>query len=282
MSATGAATGSRPVPPPTHPRRLVLALIGELRLDGLDGPYRAVDLVCILERAGVTRPAARAALDRFVLHGLLERDRAERGVVYRLTAAGREVIDQGSARVHAGEPFAPGGEGWTIVTFSVPEGRRGLRHRLRSALTWAGFAALRDGVWVAAGDRDPEYALRALRDELDDSDIVAFRAQELPAFPMGGRVQGAWDLDEVRAAHERFLEQWGEAGPEVAELEPLVGRTLLVADWLALLRRDPRLPEHYLGEDWPAPRSLAVYRERRAEFGGAAGPAAREALRATG
>ncbi len=34
---------------------------------------------------------------------------------------------------------------------------------------------------------------------------------------------------------------------------------MLVADWLALLAADPRLPRELLDDDWPADRSFEVY-----------------------
>jgi phenylacetic acid degradation operon negative regulatory protein len=43
---------------------------------------------------------------------------------------------------------------------------------------------------------------------------------------------------------------------------------MLVADWLALLRADPRLPRDFMDAQWPAERSAEVYRrmhERLAE-----------------
>ncbi len=249
-----------------HPRRLVLSLIGELRRSGHEGPFRAVTLINVLEGAGVSAPAARAALDRFAVRGFLAREREGRGVTYRVTGAAEQVLDDAAARVHAEQPFEPNGDGWTLVTFSIPEDKRGVRHRLRSALTWAGFAALRDGLWVAPGRLDPEQALGSLRTELAEADLVAFHAQDLTCFPMAERVPVAWDLDAIRAEHEWFLGQWDRPAPEVLDASPLSALTMLVADWLVLLRRDPGLPAEYLGEDWPAARSFEAYRRRRGDL----------------
>lgn len=274
MATMNAGAASDVEPRPAHSRSLVLALIGELHLAGHMGPYRAVDLIGVLESAGVSAPAARAALDRLVVRGVLARERGGQGVCYRLTPNGGQVIVEGSARVHAIDPFAPSGDGWTLVTFSVPEGKRGLRRQLRSALTWAGFAPLRDGVWVAAGERDPLQALDALAPELRAADIAAFRAHELAGFSMAERVGIAWSLDTIRAEHERFLSHWRYPDPELSRCAPLAAMTLLVADWLELLRQDPSLPPEYLGTDWPAERSTEVYAARRAELSPAAAAAA--------
>jgi phenylacetic acid degradation operon negative regulatory protein len=35
---------------------------------------------------------------------------------------------------------------------------------------------------------------------------------------------------------------------------------MLVADWLALLRADPRLPREFMDAQWPASRSFETYR----------------------
>ena len=93
----------------------------------------------------------------------------------------------------------------------------------------------------------------------------AFAASELPGFPMSEAVRVAWDIEGIRAAHEEFIAQW-EDDDEAWELAPLTARTVLVADWLALLRIDPRLPRQYMGADWPAPRSFELFTQRHREL----------------
>jgi phenylacetic acid degradation operon negative regulatory protein len=249
-----------------NPKRLLLALLGEQLDIGVDQPLRAGVYLDVLEGAGVAVPTARATLDRMVLRGFLTRARVGRGVEYGLTDHGREVLSEASDRVHSTHPFSPQGRGWTLVTFSVPEGQRTLRHRLRAALTWEGFAPVRDGLWVAPGAVDLVGALGSLRDELPESCVVAFRAQDLPEFPLGSSVRGAWDLEALRAAHERFLAVWDDPAVLAASVPPASALTMLVSDWLALLRADPRLPGEFLDEDWPAARSIAAYRARRSEL----------------
>ncbi|SJN11739.1 regulator [Leucobacter sp. 7(1)] len=254
-----------------HPRILVLSLLGELRRHGYAGPFRAVTLIQVMEGAGVSASAARAALDRFAVRGLLRRERAGRGVTYGVTELAKETLDEAASRVHAQQPFARHGEGWTLVTFSVPEGKRGLRHQLRSALTWAGFAALRDGLWIGPGQQDPELSLHRLREDLQDAEVVAFHAQDLSCFPMADRVSAAWDIDAIRAEHEWFLRRWDWGAAVQIDVPPLSQLTQLVADWLTLLRRDPGLGPEYLGADWPAQRSAEVYWARRNELEAKAG-----------
>ena len=69
----------------------------------------------------------------------------------------------------------------------------------------------------------------------------------------------------IRRAHHEFIEHW-EREDAASDLPPLTARTLLVADWLALLRLDPRLPRQYLDVDWPADRSSELFTRRHREF----------------
>jgi phenylacetic acid degradation operon negative regulatory protein len=243
-----------------QPKQLLLAFFGEHVVDDATGPIRASALIGVLEGAGIGAPATRATLDRLVHSGILARSRSGREIRFSLTEHGAAVLREAIHRVRGPRPFDPQGEGWTLVTFSIPEGQRTLRHRLRSTLTWEGFAPIRDGLWLAPGEVDLAGSLEPLQQDLPPNAVVAFHARELAGFPIGDSVRSAWDVEAIRREHLAFIEIWGE--PTAAELAPsaLTVRTMLVADWLALLRADPRLPREFMDAQWPAALSAEVYR----------------------
>lgn len=247
------------------PRQLLLAFFGSYVCDRYFEPLRTSVLLTVLEDAGVAAPAVRTNLDRMVASGLLERRRLGREIGFELTPHGNEVLREASGRVNGPTPFEPQGEGWTLVTYTLPENLRDLRHRLRAALTWSGFGALRDGLWIAPGRVDLAAALGALIPDLPPASVIAFSATELDGFPMADAVRMAWDVETIRGAHHEFISHW-EREDAAADLSPVTARTLLVADWLALLRADPRLPRQYMGEDWPADRSFELFTRRHREF----------------
>lgn len=257
------STSASPSPRSRSPRSLVLALLGEYLLDEPGTPVRAGLFIEVLEGAGVQSPATRATLDRLEQTGMLRRERHGREVSFALTAQGAAVLSEAGERVRDPRPLHADDDGWTLVTFSIPEGQRTLRHRLRSTLTWEGFAPLRDGLWIAPGAVDLKRALANLSAELG-SGLAAFHARELDGFAITDAVRTAWDIDAIRAAHDGFIQIWQDfvlEDPAAA----LSVRAMLVADWLALVRTDPGLPRLLLGADWPADRSLEIYRRRREE-----------------
>ncbi|WP_129788993.1 PaaX family transcriptional regulator C-terminal domain-containing protein [Promicromonospora panici] len=250
-----------------RPEQLLLAFLGELVLDADVERVPSAVLIGLLGELGVGDAATRATLSRMSRRDLLAKVRSGREVAYGLTPASEAVLREARGRVLADEPFAPVGTGWTLVTFSVPESQRDARHRVRAALTWAGFGLLRDGLWIAPGEVDVASALRPLDGELADVELSAFRAYEIEGFSAARAVRSAWRLDEIRAHHLRFLETWADVE---GSAHPLRDMTALGADWLALLRADPRLPAEHLSADWPSGRSAATFRRLRQGFIGAA------------
>ena len=249
-----------------NPKQLILAFFGEHVLDQDVPPLRASVLIDVLEGLGVAAPATRATMDRLVRRGFFVRERQGREISFSLTVDGATLLRDATDRVRGQHPFDPRGTGWTLVTFSIPEERRTLRHRLRAALAWAGFAPLRDGLWIAPGEVDLDSALGALAGDLPLGAVTAFLAQEFPGYSMAANVASAWDLESIRAEHLAFVETWNDPSTREGAGSALSAQTLLVADWLALLRVDPSLPREFMDADWPSERSWEVYSSWRSRL----------------
>jgi DNA-binding transcriptional regulator PaaX len=212
----------------------------------------------LLGGLGVAEAASRATLARMTRNGLLERTQVGRVASYRLAPEAESLIRKAAERVAATTPFDhPDGE-WTLLSYSMPESRRDLRHRVRATLTWAGFGGLRDGLWIAPGVVDVAAVLADAG--LDEVAQLAewFAASPLPGVQVDAFIRRAWPVDQIRVRHESFIEAWWD-GPTTDD--PLGQITLLGADWLRVLRADPGLPARFLTSDWPAARSAAVYQQ---------------------
>ncbi|MFJ8746341.1 PaaX family transcriptional regulator C-terminal domain-containing protein [Embleya sp. NPDC127516] len=246
------------LPVVSRPQELLLALLAGVVLDRHTEPLPSRVFLDALDRLDVAAPAARATLNRMVHRDLLHRGRDGREAVYTISAACRNVLLQGKGRVLSRTPFEHRDDRWTLLSFSLPEPHRDLRHQLRSRLQWAGFGCARDGLWIAPGTVDITEALDGLDlPDAEDSFLDAFAAQPLPPTRMHRLVRRAWDLDALRAAHEAFLARWERHDPNTGDPLPLLASVL--ADWIHLLRTDPGLPATHLGPDWPAARSAAAF-----------------------
>jgi phenylacetic acid degradation operon negative regulatory protein len=246
-----------------RPQALLFSFFGGVALKGDFPPVPTTVLLSLLGDLKVAEPAARATLARMTRKGLLASARVGRTTRYTLTPAGRAVVEEGARRVEAESPFAhPAGE-WTLLSYSLPESRRDVRHQLRAALAWAGFGPLRDGLWIAPGVVDVEavFSKAELEDAAESADW--FSASPMTGVDVQRLIRRAWPVDEIRAQHDRFIARWATRNVDANSLSLV---TLLGADWLQLLRVDPGLPASDLEKDWPADRSAQIYRRRYREL----------------
>jgi phenylacetic acid degradation operon negative regulatory protein len=176
-----------------------------------------------------------------------------------LSVSGLDLLSHGRERVLAERPFDHPNAQWTLLSFSIPETRRDLRHQLRSRLAWAGFGSLRDGLWISPATIDADDLLAGLADPDDlSASIDLFAATPQAPTTIASVVSRAFDMASIRRAHQDFLDRWETT--EATTGEPLPQLTALLAHWFGVLRADPGLPTGQLEDDWPAPRSAATFR----------------------
>lgn len=237
---------------PSQPRHLLITLLGDFWL-GRTEPLPSSFLVRLLGEFAVSSQNARAAVSRLSRNGLLEPSKTGRRTFYRLSPTAQQVLEEGTERIFQfGVVTAPWDGSWTMVSFSVPESRRDLRHSLRTRLRWAGFAPLYDRVWVAARDRRSE-AEKVVNDlTIDNATIIVGAVRG----PRGGHPVNAWQLHDLHAAYTEFIERFrplrermlaGDMSPSQA----LQTRTTLIDEWRTFPAADPDLPEDLLPADWP-------------------------------
>ena len=254
-----ASGGGAPPPAPwRRPQAIMLTFCAVYMLDRRDAVYSG-SLIEVLRRVGVNEHAARSTLTRMTARGLLERHRSGKRVYYAITEQAAAVLAEGGRRI--GNAVNRDWDGtWTLLGFSLPETRRADRHLLRSRLSWAGFGPLQNGLWIAPHAVD----VTALLDGLDVVEHVkAFRARTLPPTEVKEIIDYAWDLGEIAAAYQAFLDRWTEPEPPAMAGDPLSDLLLMAAEWLLIIRQDPRLPLRHLPADWPAVPAERLFLRRR-------------------
>lgn len=229
-----------------QPQSLFFALAGVHMLDD-PRPLSGASIVFVMGQLGVGESAARSVLQRMSAKKFIVRHKEGRKTYYILSDRGRSVLREGQEKMFAGwQPQDWDGQ-WTFVRIQVPESKRTLRHRLSSRLSWAGFAQVDGGPWVAPGQHDVATILGSEASEL--SPIVVYGMPQPPTTEE--TLVGAFDLGELGADYEAFGEKWRAVDPEsLSPIEALVKRVELHFDWLLLARTDPQLPADLLPIEW--------------------------------
>lgn len=260
------------VGPAVRPQTLLLALFGDQVL-GRGVAVSAGSVIAVLNRLGVGEHATRAAVTRMARRGLLRPVRSGRQVFFGLAPRGVAVLRDGLRMLEAEIVDREWDGRWTLLAFSVPETRRADRHALRTRLGWAGFAPLRSGLWVSPGTADVSRVLSEL-DLLDH--VTVFRGEAALGSDPAKIAREAWDLRALAAGYRGFLDRW--SGGAFSEWDALSQRTRMTAEWLLLIRQDPRLPPALLPPEWPGVRAQEMFRTLQAELTGPADELAAERL----
>src|SRR3954452_8719449 len=112
-------------------RSLLLTILGEFVLPTRRSVWTStlLELLCALD---VAEKAARQAIMRTADSGWIEASRVGRETRWALTAAGTELLREGSERIYSfAAPERRWDGSWLVLTVGVPENNRTLRQRLR-------------------------------------------------------------------------------------------------------------------------------------------------------
>lgn len=251
---------------PASAKDLVFTLFGDFFLDR-DEAIPVGVVIRLLEPLKVSATSVRTAMSRLTTRGWFERDRAGGRGLYRLSARGRRMLDEGASRIHD-PPIGQEWDGeWTLVSYSVPEEHRARRDRLRTRLTWLGFGALNNGLWISPHDQRQAVAAVGVELELSDH-LDIFRARHVDEATPSTLVSRCWDLDRLNRRYDTFVARHLRECARLKEdgtgrLQPseaFVRRLHLVHEYRDFPRLDPYLPRPLQPTDWAGECALALFR----------------------
>lgn len=246
-------------------RSLLLTILGEFALPRAAPVWTAtvLDALGLLE---VEQRASRQALARTSAEGLLVSRRHGRRTAWALTERGSELLVEGTGRIYGfmRDPHAWDGR-WLVLTVSIPETQRKLRHRLRTQLTWLGLGTPSSGLWITPDAAHADEVGRVIAELGLEEQSFAWVG---PASGIGDEarlVEAAWDLDEIEQRYVQFLDDFDGRRAATAE-ESFVAQIELVHEWRRFPFLDPDLPRELLDHTWPGPRAATVFHDRHAQW----------------
>ena len=246
-------------------RSLLLTVLGEFVHPRHSKVWTAT-LVQSLKLLGVEEKSARQALTRTANEGLLSSTRHGRRVQWELTAAGGELLEEGTRRIYGFMRERRTWDGrWLILTVPIPESQRRLRHRLRTQLTWLGLGSPTSGLWIspdATKDRSVHQVIRNLGLE---TQAFAWTGSTTGLGDEQGLMAEAWDLAGVEELYLAFIAEF-ESREAQSQGDAFVAQVGIVQEWRRFPFLDPDLPRELLDHDWPGPRAAAAFHDRHGRW----------------
>ncbi len=210
--------------------------------------------------------AVRSTLSRMTRKGWLRSRREGRHSFYTITPKAETLLEEGTQRIY--QPRRDPWDGcWCILTYSVPEDQRHLRHRFRQRLIWLGFGRLGPATWISP--RNLQQEVTEIAGALGISGQVDFFAGEYLGFSQARElVERCWDMEQLnrayldfirrhRPAWRRFVNQVNEGAATPCSV--FIRRFLLVHEYRSFPYVDPNLPPELLPNDWLGDEAIHLF-----------------------
>jgi phenylacetic acid degradation operon negative regulatory protein len=242
-------------------RSLLLTVLGEYVLPSGEPTWTST-LVHVLGGLGVEEKASRQAMARTAAEGWIAPLRTGRRVRWQLTNPGRRLLTEGAERIYSFAAQGPAWDGrWLVLTVTVPESQRQLRHQLRTRLSWAGFGSPVPSMWVSTSTAREAEAKQILHDLGLSDAAFSFTGQFGGIGSSKALVDQAWNLRAVADRYDEFLTEFAGTRPADGQATMLT-QIRLVHEWRRFPFLDPQLPAELLPPNWIGKRAAALFRER--------------------
>ncbi|WP_159614127.1 PaaX family transcriptional regulator C-terminal domain-containing protein [Glutamicibacter sp. JC586] len=215
-------------------------------------PVPRTELLELAQAAGISAPAAQTAISRLIDRKILE---TADSALLNVPGAAQAMFERGIRRIFTPREMSASDQ-WCLVTYSLPEKQRALRHQIRKHFQQLGGGLVSSGLWIF-----PEY----LREEVT-AVLVALNARsqatlftaDRPYFPESAQqaAQQWWDLKYLSSLHQQFLDATVALDSQVTDPSAAYfGYVHMVDAWRALPYLDPGLPSYMLPAQWPGAAS---------------------------
>lgn len=229
----------------------------------LGGWIASPALTELMTTVGVTQARTRTAISRVRSKGLLDTAVRNGSPGYALGPAALPALVRGDRRIYPARQMNAS-DRWCLISYSIPESQRQLRHQLRRRLAAIGCGTVSAALWIC-----PEYLASEVEEILDDlgvrgSAAIFLAGETRVAGGMERAVGQWWDLPTIADRHQSFLSAYGSlAADRFTPRQAFASWIGCVDAWRIIPYVDPGLPASWLPADWPGNLSVRLFADLR-------------------
>jgi phenylacetic acid degradation operon negative regulatory protein len=228
----------------------------------LGGWIAAAALLELMAAVGINQARTRTAILRVRGKGLLTQESREGAAGFALVPAAIPSLARGDRRIYTPRQMGTT-DRWCLISYSIPESQRQLRHQLRRRLSGLGCGTVTAALWIC-----PEYLTAEVEEILTD---LGVRGSASIFLTDETRVEGGlqravgewWDLSAIAAQHQAFLSAYGSVGADLTPQQAFATYIACLDAWRVIPYVDPGLPAAWLPDDWPGNLSIPLFADLR-------------------
>lgn len=248
-------------------KQMIFTLYGDY-VRHVGGSIWVGSLIRLLARFRMSEQSVRSTILRMTRGNWLQVERVNSKSFYSLTPQGKRLLNEGAARIFQIDSTRAAWDGkWHLVAYSIPEGQRDKRERLRRELGYLGFGPLTNALW--ASPHDLRCEVERLADTLGLKEhLEIFTAVRDGFSDQNALVARCWDLPSINAQYAAFVQkfqlQYDTCRANFAALEPsdcFVRRFTLIHEYRRFPFVDPELPPELLPSDWHGYQAAKLFQD---------------------
>ena len=215
---------------------------------------------------GVSQARTRTAVLRVRSKGLLDPDVRDGSAGYALGPNAIPALERGDRRIYTARQMDPS-DRWCLISYSIPESQRQLRHQIRRRLAGIGCGTVSAALWIC-----PEYLTGEVEEILGDLGVrtsaAIFLADETRvAGGLESAVGQWWDLPAIAARHQSFWSAYGSvAASDLTPRQAFATWIGCVDAWRVIPYVDPGLPAAWLPDNWPGNLTVRLFADLREQL----------------
>ncbi|HEX7209284.1 MAG TPA: PaaX family transcriptional regulator C-terminal domain-containing protein [Propionibacteriaceae bacterium] len=227
------------------------------------GWIAASALTELMATVGVSQTRTRTAILRVRSKSLLDPEVRDGRAGCALGQTAILALERGDRRIYTARQMDPS-DRWCLISYSIPESQRQLRHQLRRRLAGIGCGTVSAALWIC-----PEYLAAEVEEILADLGVrtsaAIFLANETRvAGGLESAVGQWWDLPAIAARHQSFLSAYGSvAASDLTPRQAFEAWIGCVDAWRVIPYVDPGLPAAWLPADWPGNLTVRLFADLR-------------------
>jgi phenylacetic acid degradation operon negative regulatory protein len=241
---------------------LLRTIIGSY-LRSLGGWITSAALMELMTTVGLNQTRTRTAILRVRGKGILAAEERDGRAGYALEPAALPRLARGDRRIYSPRVMNAT-DRWCLISYSIPESQRQLRHQLRRHLSGIGCGTVSAALWIC-----PEYLTGEVEEIITDLGVRGSAAIFLVGETRfdGGLERAVaqwWDLPAIASAHEAFLSAYESLATEELTTRQAFASWIGCLDaWRVIPYVDPGLPAAWLPAAWPGKRSIPLFADLR-------------------
>ncbi|MFA5136577.1 MAG: PaaX family transcriptional regulator C-terminal domain-containing protein [Patescibacteria group bacterium] len=148
---------------------------------------------------------------------------------------------------------------WRIISYEIPESKREIRDRLRREMQGWGLGPWHRSFWLTPHPVIPNLK-ELVMGKIEEQYIQAFESDH--AF--GNRdilIEKVWGKSALDKKYRDLFKKWHETlSKDGDKIEKF---SIVVAEYVNVLRQDPGLPDDLLGQSWIGYEAMNIFKEIR-------------------